>query len=333
MAVLSLALAAFLISFLVTFLTTPFVIRHARKAGHVGRDIHKPGRPEVPELGGVAIAAGIIAAMLFAVAANSFGALRAMFDGGLEVVYLLAALCVVLMVELVGLVDDVLGLRQLYKFLLPFFIALPLMAVRVSELHAFAIPLLGIAVAPLLYELVLIPIGVAAATNLTNTFAGFNGIEAGMGAVIAFFLLVISALSGNAYSLLLSAMLLGALIAFLRYNWYPSKIFPDDVGTLLIGAMIATIAILGGIETAAVILMLPYIVDFIFFKLPNRMPSTGWWGTLKGGKLVHSGKPIHLAQWVMRRTDGIAERDLTLLFIAAEIVLGAVAIIIYIWWT
>lgn len=326
----TLTVVVFLISFIVTFLMTPFVIRHARRAGHVGRDIHKPGKPEVPELGGIAIAAGIIAAMLFTVAANSFGVLRATFDGGLEVVYLLAALCVVLMVELVGFVDDVLGLRHLYKFLLPFLIALPLMAVRVSELHAFVIPLLGIAVAPLLYELVLIPIGVAAATNLTNTFAGFNGLEAGMGAVAAAFLFAISLIAGNGYSALLSAILLGSLLAFLRYNLYPARIFPDDVGTLLIGAMIATIVILGGIELAGVILLLPYIADFLLFKLPNRMPSTGWWGTPKSGKLVHPGKPIHLAQWVMKVTGGIAERNLVLLFIVVEIVLGAVAIIIYI---
>lgn len=327
--VTSLAIVVFLLSFTVTFLVTPIVGRLAKKAGHVGGTCNNPKLQPIPELGGIAIAAGIITAMLFAIAANSFSALHNLLGSDLNIIYLVAALSVVLMVELVGFVDDVLGLRHKYKLILPFLIALPLVAVRVSELHAFIIPYLGIVVAPLLYELVFIPIGVAAATNLTNTFAGFNGIEAGMGAVAGAFLLAISLISGNGYSVVLSAMLTGSLLAFLRYNWYPARIIPDDVGTLLIGAMISVIVILGGIEFAGVILLLPYIADFVFFKIPNRMPSTGWWGTLEKGKLVHHGKPIHLAQWVMKKTGGITERNLALLFIFAEIVLGIITVAVY----
>jgi UDP-N-acetylmuramyl pentapeptide phosphotransferase/UDP-N-acetylglucosamine-1-phosphate transferase len=94
--------------------------------------------------------------------------------------------------------------------------------------------------------------------------------------------------------------------------------------------MIATIVILGGIEFAGIILLLPYIIDFVFFKIPNRMPSTKWWGTLEKGKLVHHGKPIHLAQWVMKKTGGITEKKLTLLFIITEIMLGIIAVAVYI---
>jgi UDP-N-acetylglucosamine--dolichyl-phosphate N-acetylglucosaminephosphotransferase len=324
--ILLLGIVTFFISFFVTFFATRFVIRYAARAGHVGHDVHKKGKPAVPELGGIAIAFGVIAALLFTIAANSFGLLREIFNSNMEIIYILAVLAVVLMVEFIGFIDDVLGLRHAYKFLLPFFVALPLMAVRVSALHEFVIPFTGIVVSPVIYELILIPIGVAAATSLTNTFAGFNGIESGMGAVAATFLLIASVIVGNAYSAVFSVILLGALLAFLYYNQYPARIFPDDVGTLLIGAMIASIVIVGGIELFGVILLLPHIVDFLFFKLPNGMPSTGWWGTLKNGKLTHAGKPIHLAQWVMKITGGITERNLVLLFIIVEIVLGFIAL-------
>ena len=330
------ALVVLLISFSITFLLVPFVMRHAARKGFVGIDVNKISseqkkekREKVPELGGIAIAGGIVAAILFGVAANSFAMLEKIFDANLNVIYLLAALCVILMIELIGFVDDVLGIRHRWKFLLPFVVALPLMAVKISALHPFTIPFIFSISNPWIYELILIPIGVAAATNLTNTFAGFNGMESGMGLVIAFFLFAIGFIEGNYYVMILSASLAGALIAFLRYNWYPAKIFPDDVGTLLIGAAISTIVIIGGIEVAGVIMMLPYIADFLFFKIPNRLPSSGWWGTLKGRKLTHEGKPIHLCQWIMQKTGGISERNLVLLLIFVEVILGAIAFFVY----
>lgn len=328
-----LAFVVFVLAFFVTYFATPIVARLAQRAGFVGRDVHKPGRPKVPELGGLAIAAGIIVALLFTIASNSFATLEKIFGGNLNVIYLLAALSVILMVELVGFVDDVLGMRQRYKFLLPFLIALPLMTVKVSALHPFYIPVLNISIYnPWLYELILIPIGVCAATNLTNTFAGYNGLEAGLGAIAALFLLAIGWALGNNYIIILSTMLLGALLAFLNFNWYPARIFPNDVGNLLIGAMIATIVIIGGIEVAGVILLAPHIIDFVFFKIPNKLPKSVELfekvGKIKEGKL-YCKKPFDLAQLIMKISNGISERALVLTFFAIEIVFGTVVLWIY----
>lgn len=329
--VILLSLVVFFIAFLATFFSIPFVIRHASRTGHVGIDLHKKGKKEIPELGGISIAFGVVLALLFTIISNSFATLNNIFDTDMNIIYLLAVLSVILMVEIIGFVDDILGLRHRWKFLLPFGIALPLIAVRISALHKFSIPFIGVLnfVNPFIYEFILIPIGVAAATNLTNTFAGFNGLEAGMGATISFFLFILGYLSGNNYVMVMSAILLGSLIAFLKYNFYPARIFPDDVGTLLIGTMIATIVIIGGLEFIGVILMLPYIIDFLFFKIPNRLPSKGWEGKLKGEKLYCESKPIHFAQWIMKKTNGISEKNLVLTFIGIEILLGLFAISIY----
>jgi len=326
-----LAIATFVISFIVTLFITPIVIRSTRDAGIVGTDVHKKNKPLVSELGGVAIAAGIIAALLFAVAATSFTSLQAIFKAAIDNSYLLAVLSVVLSIEMIGFLDDILGLRQRNKFLLPFAASLPLSAVKVAALHPFALPIIGVvtAITPIIYELLFIPIGIAAATNLTNTFAGYNGLETGLGAVIALFLFVIGYSQGNDATMLLSASLIGASLAFLRYNWYPARIFPDDVGTLLIGAMIASIVIVGGIELAGAILMLPYIVDFLFFKIPNRLPSKGWWSTITDKGLTHAGKPVHLGQFLVQRFPGISEQRLVLLILGIEMVIGVFVLFLY----
>lgn len=328
---LLLSLIVFLVSLIVTLLFVPFISAAARVAGFVGRDIHKKGKPEVAELGGLAIAAGVVAAILFAIAANSFVALKSVLDGGANIVYLLAILCVVLIIELIGFADDVLGVRHRIKFILPVFAALPLMAVKAMAPTALVIPFLGPIdfITPTIYILILIPIGITASTNLTNVFAGYNGIEAGMGAVAAAALLALCWATGSAEGMVLSAALLGALLAFLRFNWYPAKVFPDDVGTLLIGAMIGAIVIVAGVEVAGVILLLPHIIDFLFFKIPNRLPSTGWWGTLRGGKLYCDKSPVQFGQFVMRATGGITEKGLVHLFVGIEVVLALIVLLIY----
>jgi len=325
------------IAFLVTVLGTPILIRATKSKGIVGKDVHKKDRPEVAELGGLAIAAGIVVAILFALGVNSFATLRLMFgieQDALIVTYLLAALSIILMIELVGFVDDILGVSQRIKLILPIAAALPLMALKIASLDPLVIPLIGaLPLNPLIYILVLLPIGMTAATNLTNTFAGFNGMESAMGAIIASVLFVLGWHMNLFIVMILSAALLGALLAFLVFNWYPSKIFPDDVGTLLIGCMIAVIVIIGKIEFAGALLLLPHIIDFVFFKVPNRLPqevAQPWTSVLKeGDKLYPPKKSVTLAQALMRIFGGLSERNLVLMLMGIEVVLGLIVLGLY----
>jgi len=80
---------------------------------------------------------------------------------------------------------------------------------------------------------------------------------------------------GAATSFLILIAALGALIAFLYYNWYPARILIGDVGTLSIGAIIASAVIIGDFEAAGAIIIIPYFLDFLI-KAANRFPSTGW---------------------------------------------------------
>ncbi|MEM2974148.1 MAG: hypothetical protein QW112_00765 [Candidatus Micrarchaeia archaeon] len=325
-----------LIAFFVVAVGTPILIRAARARGIVGRDVHKKNMPYVAELGGLAIAAGVVAAILFALAVNSFATLRHMFDVEQDgfVIPLLTALSVILMIIIIGFVDDVLGVKQRTKLILPILAALPLVALKITALDPFVIPFIGpLPIPPLVYVIILIPIGITAATNLTNTFAGFNGMEAGMGAVIAAVLLALGWHLGLPMVMMLSAAMLGALSAFLLFNWYPAKIFPDDVGTLLIGCMIGIIIILGRIEVAGMLLLLPHIIDFVFFKIPNSLPqevAQPWTSVLKeGNKLYPPRKSVTLAQAFMRAFGGLTEKNLVLLLIGIEIVLGLIVLAIY----
>lgn len=314
----------FLVSFIVAFFAFPLLIPRLKQAGIVGKDMHKPEKPEVAEMGGLAIVAGLGSGLILAIALETF--LAQVLTINLPA--LLAALGTVLIVALIGILDDLFGISQGVKALLPLFAALPLVAVKAGK-TMMRLPFLGPVDFGLFYSLVLVPLGITGAANGVNMLAGFNGLEVGMGIVAAGSLAIIAYTLRATTSLVLLLAMLGALLAALYYNWYPAKVLIGDIGTLSIGAVLATSVILGDFETAGIIVIIPYFLDFLV-KAANRFPSTGWWGTYKDGKLYcPNPRPVSLCQWIMRLSGGISERGLVLTLLGIEAVFGLISVLMY----
>lgn len=210
---------------------------------------------------------------------------------------------------------------------MPVFAALPLMALK-EGYSMMRIPFIGLIEFDIFYSLVLVPLGITGAANTVNMLAGFNGLEVGMGIVAIGSLSIIAYLIGETTSLIILIATLGALVAALRYNWYPAKILVGDVGTLSIVAVIACAVIIGNYETAGMIIIIPYVVDFLI-KAKNRFPYS--FGEYKDGKLYcpESG-PVGLCQLIMKVCGGISERNLVLVLMGIETIFGLLAILIYI---
>jgi len=321
---MALTLGSFGIAIVVASLTLALLIPRLRRAGITGRDLHKPGQPELPEMGGLGIVAGFCAGVLLALGEVSFLHLFPEVD----MVILLAGLSTVLLTGLIGLVDDLIGLRQWVKTLLPVIAALPLMAVRAGHTW-MKVPFLGQVDFWIFYPLVLVPLGITGAANAVNMLAGFNGLEVGMGLVALGSLAVIAATLGETTALILLLSGAGALLGVIYFNWYPARVFIGDVGTLSIGALIATGVIVGNFETAGLIVITPYALDFLI-KAAHGLPTSGWWGELRQGRLhCPEGGPVGLGQLIMKLTGGIHERTLVLVLIGVEGLFGLGAVLLY----
>ena len=314
-----------MISFIISFVSFPIIIPRLKEAGIVGKNMNSEKQEEIPEMGGLVIAIGFgggIVATIF---------LRTFFDKFLSVSLtpILAVLSTVLIVVLIGVFDDLISIRQGVKAIMPVFAALPLMAIK-EGYSLMKIPGLEIINFGIFYSLILVPLGITGAANAVNMLAGFNGLETGMGIVAIGSLAIIAYLMGQTTSLIILIAALGALLATLYYNWYPAKILVGDVGTLTIGAIIASAVIIGNYEAAGVILMIPYMVDFLI-KAKNHFPTKNWWGICKEGKLYcpDSG-PVGLGQLIMKVCGGISERNLVLVLMGIEAIFGLIAILIYI---
>jgi len=313
----------FIVSFAVSFVGFPIVILRLKKAGVVGKNMNSEKQEEITEMGGLVIAAGFGVGIVFAIF------LRTFFDlfPSVSLTSILAVLSTILIVVIIGVFDDLISMQQWIKAIMPVFAALPLMALK-EGYSMMKIPFLGIVEFNIFYPLILIPLGITGAANAVNMLAGFNGLEVGMGIVAIGSLSIIAYLIGETTSLIVLMAVLGALVATLRYNWYPAKILVGDVGTLTIGAVIASAAIIGNYETAGVILIIPYVVDFLI-KAKNRFPYS--FGECKDGKLYcpDSG-PVGLCQLIMKVAGGITERNLALVLMGIEAVFGVIAILLYV---
>lgn len=319
-------LVLLVLSLAASWLAFQLLIPRLKASGLTGRDLHKPDHPEVPEMGGLGIVSGFIAGTLFAVAIDTFTRLLPV-----DSVALLGVLATVLIITLIGILDDLLGISQGVKAFLPILAAFPLVVIEVGQ-TAMTIPVIGRVEFGVAYALVLVPVGITGAANAANMLAGFNGIEVGLGLVALGSLSVIAASLNAITALIILSAGIGALLAALYFNWYPARVLVGDVGTLSIGAILASAVIIGNFETAGVIVIIPYVLDFLF-KAFNGFPSHGWWGELgQDGKLYCPGRrPVSLPQFIMKLAGGVREKHLAVMLMGMELVFGLIAIGLYAW--
>jgi UDP-N-acetylglucosamine--dolichyl-phosphate N-acetylglucosaminephosphotransferase len=252
-----LLIISILLAFAVTCAATPPLIKRMKSAGIFGIDVHKPEKPQISEMGGFSIFAGFAASAILA----------AFLGISLELVAV--SLLVVTISAMIGALDDVVHLGAKEKPLLGFLAGVPLI-LTASSAPYLVVPLVGTLWLGLAW-LPLVPFSVTAGANAVNTFAGFNGMEIGCGAILTFSLIVVGCLrlspSVGIGGLLILAALLGALLGFFPFNRYPARIFTGDVGALCIGSAIAVGAIALKIELFAVIAAIPYIVNYAMVLL------------------------------------------------------------------
>jgi UDP-GlcNAc:undecaprenyl-phosphate GlcNAc-1-phosphate transferase len=237
------------ISFFVIVLVTPKMISSLISHGEVVQDYHKPDRPNVPRPAGPVLALGIAVAEI----------LLYLLTWKIKVI---AILLTTLIAFIVGLVDDRKVMPGWFKPVALVAAALPLIALGAHGSHLNLV--FGKADIPLLYiPLILIIIPIAG--NTINSIDVLNGVASGFVIIAMIPLLVSIAVFGTNEIFIAALPLLFGTIALYKYHKFPSKIFPGDSGTLLIGAMYGAIAIAGNSEIIGAIALLPAVMNSFLF--------------------------------------------------------------------
>jgi UDP-N-acetylglucosamine--dolichyl-phosphate N-acetylglucosaminephosphotransferase len=307
-------------AFLATYLFLPWLIKSLRGTSAVGKDLNKLNKPLIPEMGGLGVVLGfyIGVTLLVVVSTPQDAPSRP---------YFFAALLASLGAGVVGLIDDMFGLRKRTKALLPFVLALPLGGAVFAGGDSY---ILGLNIGILMVFAV--AIGVTSAANAANMLEGLNGLGAGLMIIMTTALIVISYTVGSSEGVFLLFPLLGSLVAFLWYNRYPARVFPGDSMTLFAGATIASAAIVSSpaMKTVGAVLFLPMIVEF-FLKSRGKFRAENYGQPDSEGRLHHQGRIESLTHAVMRRRP-MKEWHVVAVLWCLEAAVGAGVVLAVILW-
>lgn len=291
---------------LIVFILTPPLIRKMKAGNMVGVDVNKPGKVEVPELGGIA------ALFAFSISLSIVVGLQKLLGNVAEPPFL-AAISVFFMASMIGLIDDISDLRQRLKAIAVAFAALPLLLVHLGPdtidlPFGFLINFTGNGY--LFYWLVLVPIGITGIANAINMSAGYNGLESGEIAIVSMSLLGIGLIRGiSDFALLIFAALIGCSIGLYYFNRYPAKVFIGDIGTLGLGAALGAGVILGHLEFYGLIAIAPAFYE---------AAATAYYDFFRknGHRKAACRRPIIDAKGVLRPPEGAGRYTLAYLILS-----------------
>jgi len=220
-----------------TLAATPVVIRLAgRYNAYDTVNERKVHRRPVSRLGGIALFCGFSVSFVVLSVLTMSDRISLDFDPSLLTAFFAGAA----LYFGLGLLDDFLELNPKVKFASMVVIALLVayMGIKIGTLFGTLVLPAWVAVGFTVFWLV----GVV---NTINFIDGLDGLASGISLFAAIAFLVISVVRTDWASALLLLALLGALIGFLPYNFFPAKIFLGDSGALLLGFILAAISVTG----------------------------------------------------------------------------------------
>ena len=190
------------------------------------RKVHKQA---IPRLGGIAISISFLFTVLVFVDISR--GVRGILVGGL-------------VVFVTGLIDDLYGLTAKKKFAGE--IAGVLIAMIIGRLYLSNLGNLfgfGVITLPLWLAVPFTIFAVVGVINAINLIDGLDGLSGGVSMISLFSFMLLAFHDGNRDVMFLSAALLGAVIGFLKYNFYPARIFMGDAGSLSVGFVLGFLAL------------------------------------------------------------------------------------------
>ncbi|GAB4186326.1 MAG: MraY family glycosyltransferase [Phycisphaeraceae bacterium] len=242
------------VAFAISFPLAGLMLTASRRLGlidHAGSERHKQDSRGVPNTGGVAIFAGVVLPMIASLlgvwlipedwwqtrlpaVAEHLTGLRSMTSMGGGV---MTAICVL---HILGLIDDRRALGAFPKLIVQLLVAIGLTvfcevrALEFLDQYGWWGPVLSSAVSIL---------WIVAVINAMNFLDNMDGLSGGVGAIIAGLYLAATLIGGQWFVAALAAVLLGALLGFLAFNFPPARLYMGDAGSLVLGVVLAVVSI------------------------------------------------------------------------------------------
>ena len=301
----------FLIATLISFFSTPMVRKLAIKIGAV--DIPKDDRrvhtEAMPFLGGIAIFASVVITVLLFLPLD-----RSTF----------AILMGSTLIVMSGILDDLRDLSPKKK--LAFQIAAAVVLIIGGVKVEFITNPFSSTSTLVMLGWMSIPITlfwIVGITNTVNLIDGLDGLAAGVAMISSISLMLVAYKFSYTEITILSAILAGACLGFLPFNFNPAKIFMGDTGALFLGFMLAAISIEGIMKSVATIAV---VVPIIILGIPIFDTTFAIFRRLLNGQSIMAADKGHLHHRLLNM--GFSQRKTVLLLYGISSIFGLAAVLI-----
>ncbi len=305
---------AVLLAFVSALLVTPLVRKWAFKCGALDypdqRKIHKQ---VMPRLGGLAIFIGFMAAVLLT-RGITFHMAGFLLGGALIV--------------LLGYIDDTKGVSPWMKLggqvaaacvVISFGLKVEFLTNPFSS-ESMALGFLSIPVTIL---------WIISITNAVNLIDGLDGLAGGTAGIASLTLAAVvwieasrtGGTQGQWDAIVLALILAAAIIGFLRYNFYPARIFLGDSGSMYLGFSVATLAVMGLAKGATYVSI---IIPVVILGIPILDTVFAIVRRYQGHKPIFQPDKEHLHHRLLQ--IGLSHRQAVILLYGVNIILGLSAI-------
>lgn len=222
---------AIMISFFIVLLSTPSFIKvaemkHLFDDPNESRKLHKKS---IPSMGGIMIFAGTLFSFMICYPSDDIGYIKFLIPS-------------VLVMFFIGIKDDIIGtaaVKKLIGHLLVAFIMTLMAEIKITSLYG----IFEIREIPEWASISLSIFTYVVVINAFNIIDGVDGLAGGVGCIASIAFGIWFLLVGSTVDAIIAFSLAGALLGFLRFNFYPANIFMGDSGSLTVGLIICVLAI------------------------------------------------------------------------------------------
>ncbi|MEA1940418.1 MAG: MraY family glycosyltransferase [Candidatus Caldatribacteriota bacterium] len=296
------------IAFIVSYILTPYMARVGKKQnmmdipGH--RKIHKEA---IPNLGGIVIFFGFLMSLLFVVQIE--GQVKALLIGGVIIL-------------LLGVVDDIVDLSPKHKFIIQMVPALIVIIYNSELINNFIVNKLEIfdLLGYLLYPILIF--WIVGITNSINLIDGLDGLACGVSLIALLTFLILGLMQNLEVLSLILIALAGSMLAFLKFNFYPAKIFLGDSGSTFAGFMLASAGALWVLNSGSAFFI---FIPIIILALPIFDTMFAIWRRYRGHHPIFQADKEHLHHRLLAR--GIIHKHVVLLLWGISLIFGIMALI------
>lgn len=305
--------AVFLLAAVVAFAVSPVAIKIAYKIGalDIPKDARRMHSKTMPRFGGLAIFAGTTAALAVFLSGDTH--IRGIIVGGA-------------MMYLLGIIDDLRGMPAKVKLMgqilcaavvCAFDVRIMFMTNHFGELFGQDHVFFAGAVSWIFTILWIVGI-----TNTINLIDGLDGLAAGVAAIASLCIAYAEYIHGYYLGTLGMLAIAGAALGFLPFNFHPAKIFMGDGGSMYLGFMLASMAVVQPAKGATIVAV---IVPVLVLGLPIFDTGFAILRRLINHKPIMEADKGHLHHRIM--AIGMGQRRSVMMLYGISAIMGIAAVL------